>query len=88
MATKDEFLEKFERCNEAIRKLADETDQGIIERLWDYTGKKHPDLILSLLVAEKGIEEHWGKDFTEFEKHLVEYYKMHVRIVNRCRNNI
>ena len=85
---KDIFLEKFDNCIEAINKIVSETEESIIENLFEYIGKKHSDLLLSLLTAEKGIEETWGKDFKEFEKHLVEFYKMHIRMINRCKNNI
>jgi len=84
----DKFLEKFDNCILAINKIVSETEESVIENLLEYIGKKHSDLLLSLLASEKGVEENWGKDFSEFEKHLIEFYKMHVRMINRCKNNI
>ena len=84
----DKFLEKLLECLEAIEKSISSTDESIIERVFDYTKNHHPLLLQDLEKAWCDVSRTWGNDFESFEKHLIEFYKLHIRMINRCKNNI
>lgn len=82
------FLEKLLECFEEIKKTISSTDESVIERVFDYTKNNHPVLLQDIGKAWEGILQTWGNDFESFEKHLIEFYKLHIRMINRCKNNI
>ncbi len=78
--TKDQYLSKFDKCMAAL-------NERFEENTYDYAEKRHPSLWAKMLEMEDGLNQTWGKDFKAFEKHLIAFYKLNLRMINLCKGN-
>lgn len=74
------YLFKFDLCIKELNKR-------FHVETFDHNDKKHPELWKRLTKAEDRLNQFWDKDSSSFDKALVEFYKVVLKMINNCKNN-
>ncbi len=75
-----DYLFKLDQCYKKLNKT-------FHVDTFDHNEKKHPELWKRMIKAEDRLNKHWGKNSSEFDKALLEFYKVVLKMINNCKNN-